>query len=113
MGPQTTVTRFVDFFKIMKTARITGINVNLLKRYAVILQTLSSRFAINSTAFRRYSMESEQLYLEEYSWYYMLVVVYTDMSKAFDKMNHHILLLKMSLFGLSDSLINLFVSYLL
>ena len=58
------------------SARITGINVNLLKRCAVILQTLSSGFAINSAACRQYSIETAQLYLQEYSWYYMPVTMH-------------------------------------
>ena len=39
-------------------------------------------------------------------------VAYTDFSKAFDKLNHDILLVKLSNFGFSASLLSLFKSYL-
>lgn len=39
-------------------------------------------------------------------------VVYTDFSKAFDKIDHYILLNKLEQFGFSNSLIHLFTSYL-
>lgn len=39
-------------------------------------------------------------------------VVYTDFSKAFDRLDHNILLKKLTLFGLSPALVMLFVSYL-
>jgi hypothetical protein len=40
-------------------------------------------------------------------------VIYTDFSKAFDRIDHNILLNKLRYFGFSDSLLNLFESYLL
>lgn len=39
-------------------------------------------------------------------------VVYTDMSKAFDKVNHLLLLRKMNFYGFSADLIGFFISYL-
>lgn len=39
-------------------------------------------------------------------------VIYTDFSKAFDRLNHKILLLKLENYGLSNELINLISSYL-
>ena len=38
-------------------------------------------------------------------------VIYTDFSKAFDKIDHNILLRKLESYGFSDALINLFKSY--
>jgi Reverse transcriptase (RNA-dependent DNA polymerase) len=38
-------------------------------------------------------------------------VIYTDMTKAFDRLDHNILLIKLASFGLSPSLIELFKSY--
>lgn len=39
--------------------------------------------------------------------------IYTDFAKAFDKVNHDILLSKLLLFGLSDHLVNIISSYLI
>jgi ribonuclease P/MRP protein subunit RPP40 len=39
-------------------------------------------------------------------------VIYTDFSKAFDKLNHNILLSKLSDFGFSPSLLSLLKSYM-
>ena len=41
-----------------------------------------------------------------------LDVIYTDLSKALDKVDHQILLNKLSMFGLSNCTLNLFISYL-
>lgn len=38
--------------------------------------------------------------------------IYTDFSKAFDRMNHSILLEKLESFGFSENLVNLMYSYL-
>jgi hypothetical protein len=38
-------------------------------------------------------------------------VIYTDVSKAFDKLNHNILLSKLNAFGFSPSLLSLLKSY--
>ena len=39
-------------------------------------------------------------------------IIYTDFSKAFDRLDHNLITHKLSAFGLSDSLVNLFKSYL-
>ena len=38
--------------------------------------------------------------------------IYTDFSRAFDKINHRLLIRKLRYFGISDSLVNLITSYL-
>ena len=39
-------------------------------------------------------------------------IIYTDFSKAFDKLDHNLITHKLSAFGLSDSLVNFFKCYL-
>lgn len=53
------------------TAKITGFNVELLKRFAVILQVMASGQRINVTKFENYTKETAVLYVKLYWWYYM------------------------------------------
>lgn len=53
------------------TSQITGVNENLIKRLGIILRTMSSGYAINVEAFRKYTMDTAELYVELYEWYYM------------------------------------------
>lgn len=52
-------------------SEITGIDEDLIKRFAVILTTMSCGFAVNVEAFRMYAMDTAKLYIQLYSWYYM------------------------------------------
>lgn len=60
------------FFKnYVKIAEITHFNEDLLKKFYVILQTLSSGREVNVDRFRQYSLEKARRYVREYEWYYM------------------------------------------
>ena len=48
---------------------ITGPNKNLIKRYWVILQALSSKYQMKTTNFKEYC--TDKLLVEEYGWFYM------------------------------------------
>lgn len=50
---------------------ITGVNEELIKRFSVILRTLSCGYQVNSEAFESYSLDTAKLFVKEYSWYYM------------------------------------------
>lgn len=54
-----------------KSAEITKVDENLIKRFAVILQAISSGKNINIENFRGYCKETAQLYISLYPWYYM------------------------------------------
>lgn len=58
------------------TAKITGFDVRLLKRFAVILQTMASGKQINVNAFDSYAKKTAVLYVELYPWYYMAATVH-------------------------------------
>lgn len=58
------------------TAKITGFNVQLLKRFAVILQTMASGKQINVNAFDSYAKETAEMYVKLYPWYYMAATVH-------------------------------------
>ena len=53
------------------TARLTGLDVNLIRKIAVILQCISSGEKINMEKFKLYCDETADLYVQLYSWYYM------------------------------------------
>lgn len=58
------------------SGEITGLDVRLIKRFHVILRTLSSGYDINCSEFEKFCVETRKLYLELYSWYYMPVTVH-------------------------------------
>lgn len=58
------------------SAQITGLNIELIKRFHVILECLASGYAINPEAFESYASETRQLYLNLYHWYLMPVSVH-------------------------------------
>ena len=53
------------------TSDITGVNEELIKRFHVILQTMSCGRKINSTKFGEYARKTAELYVSTYYWYYM------------------------------------------
>ena len=59
-----------------KTAEITGIDIELLKGFHIILEALASGFPINLDAFEACATRTRTLYLEKYGWYYMPVSVH-------------------------------------
>ena len=59
------------FSEINKTTKITGLNEELIKRFAVILQAISCSEAIDVKEFGKYALETARLFVHEYNWYYM------------------------------------------
>lgn len=65
------------FFKKAEiSAEITGVNVELIKRFRVILECINSGFPININKFEEYTKGTRELYIKEYSWYPMPVSVH-------------------------------------
>ncbi|XP_076547285.1 uncharacterized protein LOC143305923 [Osmia lignaria lignaria] len=60
------------FFSQTKLAsEITGVNEDLIYRFSVILNTISSGYSVNAEQFGKYAFETAQLYVYHYNWYYM------------------------------------------
>jgi len=59
------------FSEISKTAKITGLNEELIKRFAVILQAISCGKTIDVKEFGKYALETARLFVRKYNWYYM------------------------------------------
>lgn len=70
----TTARRFFGDPEI--TSDITGININLLKRFHTILSCIACGFEISSVAFDRFVTDTRELYLSQYAWYNMPVSVH-------------------------------------
>lgn len=56
------------FMNPEKSAEITGVSIDLIKRFKIILQTLASGHTINIEKFKNYTLETAKLYVEKYSW---------------------------------------------
>ncbi|EFN73410.1 hypothetical protein EAG_03299, partial [Camponotus floridanus] len=59
------------FSKPSLSASITGIDEQLIKRFAVILRIISSGYEINREEFETYTLDTAKLYVQLYNWYYM------------------------------------------
>ena len=66
--------RFFNDYEI--SASITGVNINIIYRFKIILEVLSSGYNINIHEFKKYCRETEELYVELYSWYPMSPTVH-------------------------------------
>lgn len=69
-----TARRFFEFPD--KTASITGLDEELVRRFAVILQAITSGEQIDVLKFRDYSRKTAEKYVELYDWYYMSSTVH-------------------------------------
>lgn len=64
-----TARRFFKNFEMV--SEISGFNPELLRRFAVILQVINTRSAINETNFEKYTYETANIFIHNYQWYYM------------------------------------------
>lgn len=69
-----TARRFFRNYEL--SAEITGFDANLLKRFAVILQTISCGKDINVERFAIYARTTAEMYVKLYPWYCMPVTVH-------------------------------------
>lgn len=59
------------FSEIHTSAKITGLDESLIKRFSVILQAISCGEMINARKFALYALETAQKFVDTYGWYYM------------------------------------------
>lgn len=60
----------------VKTADITGLDAELIHRFAVILQAVTSGEHIDTVKFKDYAYETAERYVSLYNWYYMSATVH-------------------------------------
>lgn len=66
------------------SASITGVDENLIRRFSVILETLSSGFPINAHKFKVFADQTIHVYIELYNWYYMPASVHKILAHGKD-----------------------------
>jgi hypothetical protein len=59
------------FADVETTASITGVDENLIRRFSIILEAISSGIPINVDKFKIFTDETIVLYIQLYKWYYM------------------------------------------
>ena len=59
------------FSESFLSASITGIDEELIKRFAIILRTICSGYEIDLEKFETYTLDTAKLYIQLYNWYYM------------------------------------------
>jgi len=64
------------FANMKKTSQITGVDLNLMERFAVILEVISSGHKINIETFSAYCQNTAKLYVNLYHWYPMTPTVH-------------------------------------
>ncbi|GBN30217.1 hypothetical protein AVEN_261927-1 [Araneus ventricosus] len=60
----------------VKTAEITGVELNLIKRLGIILECINCKMKINSDKFAEFTRVTQDIYLRNYSWHPMPVSVH-------------------------------------
>lgn len=79
------------FFRNYKdSAEITGFDIHLLKRFAVILQVISSGKEIDVEKFACYTRETARSYVKLYEWYYMPATVHKILIHGADVIDYAI-----------------------
>lgn len=58
------------------SSSITGVNEDLINRFHVVLQALSSGYEINITRFEEFALATARRFVELYPWYYMPTTVH-------------------------------------
>ena len=60
-----------DYFRIRQFARILGVNANLINKFHLILQVISSGFAVKIEKCRQFCLDTAELFVKLYPWYYI------------------------------------------
>lgn len=72
-----------------KTAAITGLNQNLIHKFAVILQAVTSGEIIKIDKFKDYAYDTAKMYVDMYPWYYMPSTVHKLLLHGADIISHN------------------------
>lgn len=59
------------FLQPKLAALLTGVNEELVSRFGIILRTMASGYKVNTDEFRIYCMQTAEIYVDRYPWFYM------------------------------------------
>ena len=74
---------------------LTGFDKEIMKKFKVILATISSQCKINTAAFKVYCLETAKIYVSLYDWYYMSTSVHVILLHGHQVMDGIFLLIGM------------------
>ncbi|KAJ4428580.1 hypothetical protein ANN_24624 [Periplaneta americana] len=74
-----------------KSSEITCVDEALIHRFSVILDVMSSGYSLNIGAFKKYALDTADLYVKLYGWSYMPATVHKILTHGADVMNNRIL----------------------
>lgn len=80
--------RFFDYPEC--SSRITGINIDLIKRFQIILEVISSGYDIDPAKFDDYAHTTAKLYVELYGWHPMSPTVHKILMHGAQVISNHI-----------------------
>lgn len=74
-----------------KSAEITGVDVQLIRRFAIILSAITCGHDICEEAFDTYTRDTAQLFVDLYSWFYMPATVHKILIHGTQVIRHALL----------------------
>lgn len=74
------------------TAEITKVDLKLIERFGIILQTLSCGIKVDAKKFDDYTKETAKLYMQLYDWYYMPSSVHKILFHGSEIIQHFLLI---------------------
>lgn len=84
-----TARRFFQNYE--ESSLITGVDKNLIYRFYIILQTISSGFSINIEKFKEYALDTAKEFVKLYPWYYMPTTVHKLLVHGAEIIKHALL----------------------
>lgn len=73
----------------VKTADITGLDAELIHRFAVILQAITSGENVDTVKFKDYAYKTAERYVSLYNWYYISATVHKLLLNGADIITCH------------------------
>lgn len=74
-----------------KSAAITGLDIDLIRRLRTILETLSSGFRVDADKFAAFALETAKLYVRLYGWHPMTPTLHKILMHGAEVINHALL----------------------